>query len=99
MGTRYGGSFDNRMRLFREVLADTKEAVGDTCAIAVRLAVDELLGAEGIQHDGEARDIISALAEEPDLWDVNLSDWSNDSQSSRFAREGFQEPYTEFVKS
>lgn len=98
-GDEYGGSFDNRMRLFREVLADTKEAVGDTCAIAVRLAVDELLGAEGIQHDGEARDIISALAEEPDLWDVNLSDWSNDSQSSRFAREGFQEPYTEFVKS
>lgn len=95
----YGGSFDNRLRLFREVIEDTKEAVGDTCAVAVRLAVDELMGADGMQHDGEARDIIEALAEEPDLWDVNLSNWSNDSQTSRFSDEGFQEKYTRFVKS
>ena len=95
----YGGSFENRLRLFREVIEDTKEAVGDTCAVAVRLAVDELLGADGMQHDAEARDIIEALAELPDLWDVNLSDWSNDSQTSRFSDEGFQEKYTGFVKS
>ncbi|OED36944.1 NADH:flavin oxidoreductase [Chromatiales bacterium (ex Bugula neritina AB1)] len=95
----YGGSLENRLRLFREVLADTKDAVGDTCAIAVRLAVDELLGNDGLQHDGEAREIVEALAEEPDLWDVNISDWSNDSQSSRFSEEGYQEPYTGFVKS
>jgi dimethylamine/trimethylamine dehydrogenase len=94
----YGGSFENRLRLFREVLADTREAVGDSCAVAVRLAVDELLGAEGLRHDVEARDIITALADEPDLWDVNLSDWSNDSQTSRFAKEGYQEDYTRFVK-
>lgn len=95
----YGGSFENRLRLFREVIEDTKEAVGETCAVAVRLAVDELLGSGGIQHDSEAHDIIEALAEEPDLWDVNLSDWSNDSQTSRFSDEGFQERYTGFVKS
>ena len=95
----YGGSFENRLRLFREVLADTKEAVGDKCGIAVRLAVDELLGDEGIRHDGEGRDIVAALAEEPDLWDVNLADWANDSQTSRFSEEGFQEPYISFVKS
>jgi dimethylamine/trimethylamine dehydrogenase len=52
-----------------------------------------------LEHDGEGRDIIEALAEEPDLWDVNLSDWANDSQSSRFSEEGFQEKYTSFVKS
>lgn len=95
----YGGSLENRLRLFREVIAETKDAVGDTCAIAVRLAVDELLGTDGLQHDGEGRDIIEALAEEPDLWDVNLSDWSNDSQTSRFSEEGYQEQYTRFVKS
>ena len=95
----YGGSLENRMRLFREIIADTKEAVGDTCAVAVRLAVDELMGEHGLQHDGEAHDIVSALAEEPDLWDVNLSDWSNDSQTSRFSEEGYQEPYTRFVKT
>ncbi|MGB0508164.1 MAG: hypothetical protein ACPGGK_18410 [Pikeienuella sp.] len=95
----YGGSFENRLRLFREVIEDTKEAVGDTCAVAVRLAVDELIGEDGPQHDAEARDIIEALAELPDLWDVNLSGWSNDSQTSRFSDEGFQEKFTGFVKS
>ncbi|MFK7891072.1 MAG: FAD-dependent oxidoreductase [Granulosicoccus sp.] len=95
----YGGSFENRLRLFREVITDTQDAVGESCAIAVRLAVDELLGASGMQHDGEARDIIEALAELPDLWDVNLSDWANDSQSARFSEEGFQEQYTAFVKA
>lgn len=95
----YGGSMENRLRLFREVIADTKDAVGDTCAVAVRLAVDELMGKSGLRHDVEGREIIEALAEEPDLWDVNLSDWSNDSQTARFSDEGFQEPYTGFVKS
>ena len=39
---------ENRVRLFRELIEDTKDAVGDQCAIAVRLAVDELLGDSGI---------------------------------------------------
>jgi dimethylamine/trimethylamine dehydrogenase len=30
---------------------------------------------------------------------VNISGWSNDSQTSRFAKEGYQEEYTRFVKS
>jgi dimethylamine/trimethylamine dehydrogenase len=38
------------------------------------------------------------LADIPDLWDVNVSNWSNDSQTSRFAEEGYQEPFTAFVK-
>ena len=38
------------------------------------------------------------LAELPDLWDVNVSDWYNDSMPSRFAPEGAQEPYIAFVK-
>ncbi len=95
----YGGSFENRLRLFREVITDTKDAIGDTCAVAVRLAVDELLGERGLTHNAEGHDIVEALAEEPDLWDVNLSGWENDSQTSRYSEEGFQESYTAFVKS
>jgi dimethylamine/trimethylamine dehydrogenase len=38
------------------------------------------------------------LAELPDLWDVNVSDWHNDSVTSRFADEGYQEEYIAFVK-
>ncbi|MEH7827019.1 FAD-dependent oxidoreductase [Gemmobacter denitrificans] len=95
----YGGTFENRLRLFREVIGDVRDAIGDRCALAVRLAVDELLGPEGITCEGEGHDIIAALAEVPDIWDVNLSGWPNDSQTSRFAPEGFQEPYIGFVKS
>lgn len=94
----YGGSLENRTRFFRELIEDTKDAVGDKCAVAVRFAVDELLGVDGIQHDGEAKEIVSMLAELPDLWDVNISAWKNDSITSRFGREGHQEKYIAFVK-
>ena len=94
----YGGSLENRVRLFRELIEDTKEAVGDRCAVAVRFAVDELLGEEGLTHQGEAYDVVAMLAELPDLWDVNISSWSNDSITSRFGKEGHQEKYISFVK-
>ena len=94
----YGGSLENRTRFFRELIEDTKEAVGDTCAVAVRFAVDELIGADGMQFDGEAHDIVAMLAEHPDLWDVNVSSWKNDSTTSRFEKEGNQEKYISFVK-
>jgi dimethylamine/trimethylamine dehydrogenase len=95
----YGGSLVNRARLLRELIEDTKEAVGGDCAVAVRFAVDELLGSEGIRRDGEGRELVEMLAELPDLWDVNVSDWANDSKTSRFAQEGFQEDFVRFVKS
>ena len=94
----YGGSLENRVRLFREVIEETKEAVGDRCGVAVRLAVDELMGPDGIASDGEGREIVEMLAELPDLWDVNVSNWPNDSVTSRFGEEGGQESYVAFVK-
>ena len=95
----YGGSLENRTRLFRELIDETKDAVGNTCAVAVRLAVDQLIGSEGLTHNGEGRDIVELLAELPDLWDVNVADWSNDSVTARFADEGYQENQISFVKS
>ncbi len=53
----YGGSLENRARLLRELIEDTKEAVGATCAVAVRFAVDELRGADGITAGGEGREV------------------------------------------
>lgn len=97
-GDEYGGSLENRVRLLREVLTDTKEAVGDTCGIAVRFGVEELQGSSGITSEGEGRDVVEILADIPDLWDVNVSDWDNDSMTSRFAPEGFQDSHVAFVK-
>ncbi|MBT6204211.1 MAG: FAD-dependent oxidoreductase [Alphaproteobacteria bacterium] len=95
----YGGSLENRVRLFREIMEDAKEAVGDTMGVVARFAVDELRGAEGMEWEKEGREIIEMLAELPDLWDVNVAEWHNDSVTSRFAEEGFQEPFIAFVKS
>ncbi len=93
----YGGSLENRVRLTCEILQDIKEAVGDDCAVAFRFAVDELLGNAGMEVS-EARDVVGMLADLPDLWDVNVADWKNDSLPSRFGAEGNQENYIDFVK-
>ncbi len=95
----YGGSLENRARLLRELIEDTRDAVGDRCGIVVRLAIDQLLGPDGLTAENEGRDVIALLAELPDLWDVNIADWSNDSQTARFSAEGFQEPYLRDLKS
>ena len=94
----YGGSLENRLRLFRELIEETKDAVGDTMAVVVRFAVDEMMGADGMEWAGEGRDAVEMLAELPDMWDVNVSDWANDSTTSRFAEEGYQEAFIGFVK-
>ena len=94
----YGGSLENRLRLYRELLEETKDAVGDTMGVIARFAVDEMMGSDGLEWENEGRDALEMLAELPDMWDVNVSDWSNDSMTSRFAPEGYQEEYVSFVK-
>ncbi len=93
----YGGSLENRVRIVKEILEDTKEAVGDSCAVPCRFSTDELLGPAGLER-AEAEDMIGLIAELPDLWDVVLAGWENDSQTSRFGPEGRQEPFIEGVK-
>jgi dimethylamine/trimethylamine dehydrogenase len=94
----YGGSFENRLRLLREVLEEAQEEAAGQMAIALRFAVHELSGPKRITCDGEGRDVVEALAKLPDLWDVNISGWSADSQTARYAPQGYQEEFTRFVK-
>ncbi len=96
-GDEYGGSLENRLRLARELLEDTKEAVGETCAVAFRFSLDNLRGAVGLER-AEAHDAVGLLAEVPDLWDLVVSGWDNDSRTSRFAPEAAQEPFVAGVK-
>ena len=102
MNTRtdeYGGSLENRARLLREVLEDTHEAVGDTCAVAIRYTVDFATGPNDETDPQETRDIIEMFAEVPDLWDVNIREWRRDSMPSRFSPEASQEEMVSFVKA
>ena len=93
----YGGSLENRCRLLKELIEETKDAIGDTCAVPCRISVDEMVGEQGL-HAAEARDMIGHLAELPDLWDLALSGWDNDSQTSRFAEEGYQLPFVTGIR-
>ncbi|MGB1008972.1 MAG: FAD-dependent oxidoreductase, partial [Thiolinea sp.] len=95
----YGGSLINRVRLIRELIEETKEAVGDRCAVAVRFAADETIGEDGVPVYGERREMFEMLAELPDLWDINIADYSLEMGGSRFTKEAALEPYMAFVKS
>jgi len=94
----YGGRLENRVRLIRELVEETREEVGHKVAIALRFAVDERMGPAGIEWQKEGREVVEMLAELPDLWDVNVSGWENDSMTSRFSEEGYQEDAVAFVK-
>ena len=96
---QYGGSFANRLRLLKEVLEDTLEVANGKQAVALRFSVAEPGRPNGLTCEGEGRDVVEAMAELPDLWDVNISGWSKDSATARFSEEGFQSSYTSFVKS
>ena len=95
----YGGSQDNRMRLVREIIDDTKDAVGDTCAVAVRYAIDDGGGPDGAPVLADRMEIFEALAELPDLWDINIDDYAVEMGASRFVQEGALEKYVSSVKS
>ncbi len=94
----YGGNLENRVRLLREVLQDTHEAVGDACAVVLRYVVDDQMGPDGKADMEESRQIVAMLAEVPDVWDVNVREWRRDSIPSRFGPEGSQEEFISFVK-
>jgi dimethylamine/trimethylamine dehydrogenase len=98
-GDEYGGSLSNRKRLVRELIEETRDAVGDRCAVAVRFAADEQEGEDGEPVIGERREMFALMAAMPDLWDINIADYSYDMVPSRFVKEGALEPYMTWVRS
>lgn len=86
----YGGSLENRSRFAREVVADIREAVGDTIAITMRVSLDETIGDLGFSN-AEMREFVELNADLPDLWDMAHGAWEDCSGPSRFQDEGAQE--------
>jgi dimethylamine/trimethylamine dehydrogenase len=94
----YGGSIANRVRLVRELLEATRDAVGHRCAVALRISLEELRGRPGVNAVSEAHEAVELLAHIPDLWDVKMDSSPTDCAPSRFAPEGSHEPIIDFVK-
>ncbi|MFT5112898.1 MAG: dimethylamine/trimethylamine dehydrogenase [Parasphingorhabdus sp.] len=95
----YGGSLENRVRLVRELIEETKDAVGDTCAVAVRFSANDPASTDTTPVFGERKEMLEMLAELPDLWDINISDYSHEMGASRFVKEATLEPHISWVKS
>ena len=98
-GDEYGGSLTNRVRLVKELIEETKEAVGDRCAVAVRFSADMPGGDTTHPHIGERREMFGMLADLPDLWDININEYSKEMGVSRFYKEGALEDHMSWVKS
>jgi dimethylamine/trimethylamine dehydrogenase len=94
----YGGSVANRVRFVRELIEVTKDAVGDTCAVALRISLEELRARPSERAPSEAHEVVELLADVPDLWDVKMDSSPTDCAPSRFTPEGSHEPVIDFVK-
>jgi len=94
----YGGSMANRVRIVRELLEVTKDAVGDTCGVAIRISLEELRGRRSDRAASEAHEVVELLGDIPDLWDVKMDSSPTDCSPSRFTGEGSHEPIIDFVK-
>jgi dimethylamine/trimethylamine dehydrogenase len=86
----YGGSLANRARLMAELVGDARDTIGDTCAVALRLSLDEMQGPQGFTN-AELRDLVGLHTELPDLWDFAHGTWEACSGTSRFTGEAAQE--------
>jgi dimethylamine/trimethylamine dehydrogenase len=86
----YGGSLKNRARMLAELIGEAKDAVGDSCGVAIRIALDEMAGPDGFTND-ELRDVVAMHGELPDLWDFAHGSWNYCSGTSRFHEEGSHE--------
>ena len=94
----YGGSVANRVRIVRELLEVTHEAVGGQCAVALRISLEELRARPSEAAPSEAHEVVGLLKDLPDLWDVKMDSSPTDCPPSRFASEGSHEPVIDFVK-
>ena len=93
----YGGPLANRARFWIETIERVRAEIEGEAAVAVRMAVDLT---PGITLD-DALAFIRLADPLVDLWDVNvgsLTEWSTDSGSSRFYREGYQLEWTGRVR-
>ncbi len=75
----YGGSVANRVRLVRELIEETLDAVAGKAAVVTRFAVDT--------SDEETYEAFTLINDLPDFWDLTPNDYNVEMGSSRFVGE------------
>jgi dimethylamine/trimethylamine dehydrogenase len=96
----YGGTLENRARIWLETLELVREAVGSDCAVAARFAVDAL-GPWGV-NTSEGVGFVQMADHLVDLWDITIGTVAGmgrvDSAASRFFAEGYELKWTHEVR-
>jgi dimethylamine/trimethylamine dehydrogenase len=97
----YGGSFENRARHWRETIEKVRDAIGESCAIAVRITVDMFMGDDGVLLERDALPFVELCDDIVDLWDVTIGsfEWGEDATPSRFYKSGRHLPWQSAVKN
>lgn len=100
---KYGGSIENRARVFIELMSALKKECGDSCAITTRYEIDTLQGPHGIEAGDEGIRVVELMHKEGlcDLWSVKIGDyeeWGEDAATSRFRKSGWMLPFIKDVK-
>ncbi|WP_284162661.1 FAD-dependent oxidoreductase [Frigidibacter sp. SD6-1] len=91
----YGGDFAARSRLVRELVEETRDAVGDRCAVAIRIEVTD---EDGTGAEERAR-LLADLAPFVDVFDVTIPDYGTEMGPSRFVREAALEDHVAHVRA
>ncbi|MEA2780653.1 MAG: dimethylamine/trimethylamine dehydrogenase [Rhodospirillaceae bacterium] len=101
----YGGSFENRARFWVEALETIRGVADGKCAIATRIAIDDLSGPWGLELHDEGLKFVELVTRLGliDLWDVIIGGagedkWGEDSGPSRFYKSNHQAPWNSEVK-
>jgi dimethylamine/trimethylamine dehydrogenase len=101
----YGGSFENRARFWIEAIETIRAVADGQCAIATRIAIDDLSGPWGMEIHDEGLRFVELVTKEGllDLWDVIIGGsgedkWGEDSGPSRFYKSNHQAPWNSEVK-
>src|SRR6266436_4182254 len=98
---KYGGSFENRGRFWVETIEKVRKAVPKDMAVVVRLAVDTLLGKDGVEVEDDGMKFVEYADDIVDLWDVNLcgiAEWGENATPSRYYPSGHHLHWTRFIK-
>ncbi|MFD1647914.1 FAD-dependent oxidoreductase [Haloarchaeobius litoreus] len=67
----YGGSLENRMRFFEEVIDSVDDAISDDMAFGARFTIDERVEG-GLRADGEGLEIVERIGDDLDFWDLDI---------------------------
>lgn len=85
------------MRFVRELIEATRDAVGDTCGIALRISLEDLRGKPSEHYGSQAHEVDSLMRDCPDLWGIKMDSSRTDCGASRFRPEGAHEAVIDFV--